>query len=81
MGIAISQVLASFEPCFYAQSIVMMALRRLTEKIPLVMNLIEKYGSCTHFSTGVPILPPPTLLANKSIFVANRRRHQVHFIE
>ena len=32
MGIAISQVLASLEPCSYARSIVRMALRRLTEK-------------------------------------------------
>ena len=32
MSIAISQVLASLEPCFYARSIVRMALRRLTEK-------------------------------------------------
>ena len=32
MGTAISQVLASLEPCFYARSIVRMALKRLTEK-------------------------------------------------
>ena len=32
MGIAISQVLATLEPCFYARFIVKMALRRLTEK-------------------------------------------------
>ena len=43
MGIAISQVLASLEHCFYVRFIVRMALRRLTEKnIPLVMNLTEK---------------------------------------
>ena len=43
MGILGVKVLASLEPCFYARSIVRMALRRLTEKnIPLVMNLIEK---------------------------------------
>ena len=38
MSIAISQVLASLEPCFYARSIVRMAVKRLTKKnIPLVM--------------------------------------------
>ena len=33
MGIAIFEVLASLEPCFYALFIVRMALRRLTEKL------------------------------------------------
>ena len=43
MGTAISQVLASLEPCFYAKSIVRVALRRLSEKyISLAMNLTEK---------------------------------------
>ena len=32
MDIAVSQVFASFTPCFYARSIIRMALRRLTEK-------------------------------------------------
>ena len=32
MGIAISQLLASLEPCFYARTIFRIALRRLTEK-------------------------------------------------
>ena len=43
MGTAFSQVLASLEPCFYARSILRMALKRLTEKnILLLMNLTEK---------------------------------------
>ena len=33
MDVAIFHVLASLEPCFYAGSIVRMAIRRLTEKI------------------------------------------------
>ena len=42
MGIAISQVLASLEPCFYARFIVRMALRRSTETdIPLMVNFTE----------------------------------------
>ena len=32
MGIAISQIFASLEPCFYARSTVRMALRKLAEK-------------------------------------------------
>ena len=32
MGIGISEVLASLEPCFYVRSVVRMAPRRLTEK-------------------------------------------------
>ena len=32
MGIDISQVLVSLEPCFYARSIVRMAMKILTEK-------------------------------------------------
>ena len=32
MGITISQVLASLEPCFYTRSVVRIALTRLTEK-------------------------------------------------
>ena len=52
MGIAITQVLASLEPCFYAQSIVRMALRRLTEKHS---SSDESRYSSTHFIRGVPI--------------------------
>ena len=59
VGIAISQVLASLEPCFYARSIVRMALRRLTEKDPFMMNLSEKklysfYPRGTHFTSTDP---------------------------
>ena len=42
MGITISEVLASLETCFYERSIVKMALRRLTEKIRLVMNFLSE---------------------------------------
>ena len=33
MGMAVSQVLASLEPCFYARSVIRIALKRLTEEI------------------------------------------------
>ena len=57
IGIAISQVLASLELCFYERSIVRSALRR---NILLVMNLIEK--------SVIPILPPQTLANENLIF-------------
>ena len=54
MSIAISQVLASLEPCLYARSIVRRALKRL----------IGKHSSTDEFNRkiAVLILPPQTLV-------------------
>ena len=50
MGVAISQVLASLEPCFYVRSIVRMVLRRSTEK---------KHSSSDKFNREIVILISP----------------------
>ena len=60
MGIAMSRVLASLEPCFYARSIARMALRTLTEK-HFSSDEVDREIGITQISQGVPILPPQTL--------------------
>ena len=61
MGIAISQVFASLEPCFHARFLVRMAIRRLTKKRSSGDEFNRKI-SYTHLTPRVASLPPKTLV-------------------